>query len=102
LTQQHLAIQIEQIALFLLSDNTILTFFEHPPSSASVSAPILTRLKSPSTILRHSADAGMVMQAVLDTVIDLAIPCVQAYEAVIAELEVEVLRAPNVGHSKQL
>jgi len=44
----------------------------------------------------------MVMQAVLDTVIDLAIPCVQAYEGVIAELEVEVLRAPNVGHSKQL
>jgi hypothetical protein len=102
LTQQHLAIQIEQIALFLLSDNTILTFFEHPTSSASVSAPILTRLESPSTILRHSADAGMVMQAVLDTVIDLAIPCVQAYEGVIAELEVEVLRAPNVGHSKQL
>jgi len=102
LTQQQLAIQIEQIALFLLSDNTILTFFEHPTSSASVSAPILTRLESPSTIIRHSADAGMVMQAVLDTVIDLAIPCVQAYEGVIAELEVEVLRAPNVGHSKQL
>lgn len=102
LTPFNLTISIEQIALFLHSDATLLSFFETPASSAAVCAPILTRLQSPTTILRRSGDAGMVLQAVVDTVIDIAMPCVRAYEEAIAGLEVEVLSEARVESSRAL
>lgn len=60
------------------------------------------RLQSSETIVRRSCDAGMVLQGIVDTIIDLAMPCVSAYERSIADLEVEVLTEPSVGHSKAL
>lgn len=100
LTRAHLGIAVEQVALFLLSDNTIISFFER--SAPYVEEPLLLRLQSTETIVRRSCDAGMVLQGIIDTIIDLAMPCVGAYERSIADLEVEVLTEPNVGHSKAL
>jgi len=102
LQRSGLTVSVEQVALFLLADNTIITFFESAAASAAVTQPLLDRLQSPRTIMRASSDAGLLLQGVLDTVVDLAIPIVNAYEKAIVELEVEVLREPNVAVSKML
>ena len=54
------------------------------------------------TILRRSADGSMICQAIIDAIIDLAIPVVAAYEDAMGELELDVLRDPDIGHSQQL
>ncbi|TKA70101.1 hypothetical protein B0A49_06359 [Cryomyces minteri] len=44
----------------------------------------------------------MLLQAIIDAIIDLALPVAQAYEDVIGELELDVLTDPNLEHSKSL
>ncbi|KAF2279979.1 phospholipid-translocating P-type ATPase [Westerdykella ornata] len=82
LTNKNRAVSVEQVSIFICSDNTVISFFEH--SAADIEVPILTRLKSENTILRQSCDASMLVQAIIDAVIDLAIPVVAAYEDVMA------------------
>ncbi|KAK7519362.1 uncharacterized protein IWZ02DRAFT_433898 [Phyllosticta citriasiana] len=100
LSRKDLAVSVEQVSMFLTSDNTVICFFEH--SAEDVEKPILTRLETPDTILRRSADASMMVQALIDAIIDLAIPVTAAYEDVISDLELDVLTEPSVGHSKAL
>ena len=100
LAKKKLAVSVEQVSMFLLSDNTAISFFEH--SAAEVETPILTRLNSEDTIIRRSCDASMIIQAIIDAIIDLAIPVVAAYEDSMGELELDVLRDPDITHSQQL
>lgn len=100
LSDKHLAVSVEQVSIFLTSDNTCICFFEH--SAEDVEKPIITRLEAPDTILRRSADASMMVQALIDTIIDLAIPVTAAYEDTISDLELDVLTEPSIGHSKAL
>lgn len=100
LTKKNLAVSVEQVSIFLTSDNTVISFFEH--SADDIEQPILTRLASKETILRGSCDASMLVQAVIDAIIDLAIPVIAAYEDVISELELDVLTDPSLEHSKSL
>jgi Mg2+ and Co2+ transporter CorA len=44
----------------------------------------------------------MVGQAIIDAVIDLAIPVTACYGDVIGDLELDVLNEPNIGHTKSL
>ncbi|KAJ5764346.1 hypothetical protein N7533_003027 [Penicillium manginii] len=80
--------------------NTVTSFFE--TSADDIEAPIVRRLSSPETILRQSCDASMLLQAILDAVIDLAIPVTMAYQDAIGDLELEVLTDPNIDQSKSL
>ncbi|KAF2087981.1 hypothetical protein K490DRAFT_4064, partial [Saccharata proteae CBS 121410] len=100
LADKDLAVSVEQVSIFLTSDNTVLSFFEH--SAEDIEKPIVTRLESPDTILRRSCDASMMVQAIIDAIIDLAIPVTAAYEDVISDLELDVLTSPSIGHSKAL
>jgi len=100
LNPKGLAISVEQVSIFLQSDNTVVSFFEH--SADVIEEPILTRLRSSETILRTSGDASMIMHAIIDGIVDLAIPCTAAYEHSIAELELDVLIDPSIRHSKAL
>ncbi|KAK7530853.1 uncharacterized protein J3D65DRAFT_139247 [Phyllosticta citribraziliensis] len=100
LSRKDLAVSVEQVSMFLTSENTVICFFEH--SAEDVEKPILTRLETPDTILRRSADSSMMVQALIDAIIDLAIPVTAAYEDVISDLELDVLTEPSVGHSKAL
>ena len=77
LYKENLVVSVEQVAIFLMSDNTVISFFEH--SGADIEEPILERLKSPATMLRRSADASLVLQALIDAIVDLAIPVKEAY-----------------------
>jgi len=100
LAKRNLAAVAEQVSIFITSDNTVIAFFEN--SADDVEVPILTRLNSPSTILRQSCDASMVAQAIIDVIIDMAIPVQVAYADVIGDIELDVLTRPNIQQSKDL
>jgi Mg2+ and Co2+ transporter CorA len=100
LASRKLVVAAEQVSIFLTSDNTIIAFFEN--SADDVEVPILTRLNSPSTILRQSCDASMVGQAIIDVIIDMAIPVQVAYSDVIGDIEMDVLTRPDIQQSKAL
>jgi Mg2+ and Co2+ transporter CorA len=100
LANKRLAVSVEQVSIFLTSDNTVVSFFEQ--SADDIESPIIDRLSSPETTLRRSGDAGMVVQAIIDAIIDLAIPVTNAYRDAIDELELNVLTEPSIENTKPL
>ncbi|KAF4633838.1 hypothetical protein G7Y89_g4278 [Cudoniella acicularis] len=84
----------------ICEDNTVIPFFES--SADDIELPILHRLSTPDTLLRRSCDASMLLQAIIDAIIDLAIPVTTAYQDVIGELELDVLTSPDIKQSKIL
>lgn len=100
LSSKGLGVSIEQVSLFLNGDNTVTSFFES--SADDVENPILKRLSNRETILRSSEDASMLTQAIIDAIIDLAIPVTYAYQDAIAELELNVLTDPDIGQAQLL
>lgn len=100
LAPHQLGVIAEQVSIFITNDNTIISFFEL--SADVVEKPILTRLHTKDTILRQSCDASMVGQAIIDAVIDLAMPVASVYADVIGDLELDVLTRPDVTHTKKL
>ncbi|KAI0455269.1 hypothetical protein F5B21DRAFT_210980 [Xylaria acuta] len=100
LAARGLAVSAEQVAMFITSDNTVIAFFEQ--SADNVEEPILARLSSPTTILRRSCDASMVAQAIIDAIIDMAIPVTACYADIVGDLELDVLTHPEVKHTKSL
>jgi len=100
LAAKGLCVTLEQVSCFLHADNTVTSFFE--TSADDIEAPIVRRLSSPETILRQSCDASMLLQAIIDAVIDLAIPVTMAYQDAIGDLELEVLTDPDIDQSKSL
>jgi Mg2+ and Co2+ transporter CorA len=100
LTPKHLTVSVEQVSIFLLADNSVISFFEH--SADEVEDMILKRLKTEDTILRRSQDSSMIVQAIIDAIIDLAMPVIAAYEDAMGELELDVLDDPEIGHSQLL
>ncbi|KAI0512724.1 hypothetical protein F5B22DRAFT_637541 [Xylaria bambusicola] len=100
LANKGLAVSAEQVAMFITSDNTVIAFFEQ--SADNVEEPILARLQSPTTILRKSCDASMVAQAIIDAIIDMAIPVTACYADIVGDLELDVLTHPSVKHTKSL
>lgn len=77
-----------------------MSFFEH--SAEDVESPIINRLISPETLLRRTSDAGMIVQAIIDAIIDLAIPVSAAYKDAIDELELNVLTEPTIESASAL
>jgi Mg2+ and Co2+ transporter CorA len=100
LTKKNLTVKVEQVSMFLTDDNTVICFFEN--SADDIELPILKRLDSTDTILRRTCDASFLVQAIMDAIIDLAVPIVTAYEEAIDDLEIEVLEDPDLRHSKML
>ncbi|MGI4848881.1 MAG: CorA family divalent cation transporter [Janthinobacterium lividum] len=100
LAHRKYGISVEQVSMFLTSDNTVITFFEH--SGGDVLKPILTRLNSPQTIIRSSNDPSMLVQAVIDVVVDMSVPINKAVDEMFGELESAVLSNPTITQSKQL
>jgi Mg2+ and Co2+ transporter CorA len=100
LSAKHLTVSVEQVSIFLLADNSVISFFEH--SADEVEDMILKRLNTPDTILRRSQDSSMIVQAIIDAIIDLAMPVIAAYEDAMGELELDVLDDPEIGHSQLL
>lgn len=100
LVSRDLAVICEQVAMFVTQDNTIISFFES--SAQDVEAPIIRRLQTKDTIIRQSCDASMVGQAIIDAIIDLAMPVTTCYTEIIGDLELDVLTKPTIKHTKSL
>jgi len=100
LKSRRMAVIAEQVSVFITNDNTIISFFEL--SAEDIERPIMARLLSSDTILRQSCDASMLAQALLDAIIDLAIPVTACYGDVIGDLELDVLTRPSIKHTKKL
>lgn len=90
----------EQVSAFLTEDGTVITIFEY--SGKDVFTPILARLQSPQTVVRSSNDPSMLLQAVVDTTVDLSLPIGHAVAEIFEELERAVLYNPRIPQSKQL
>lgn len=90
----------EHVAVFLTSDNTLITLFES--SGEKVLDLILHHLTSSRTILRSSNDPSMLLHAIIDAVVDLAVPIERAIHEAFADLEAAVLDAPSISQSKEL
>ncbi|WIA34654.1 hypothetical protein OEZ86_012969 [Tetradesmus obliquus] len=93
---------VEQASIFLFRDGTLLTMFSH--EGEGLAAPILDKLKGFKTLLTDSQDASFLFNAVLDAVVDHAMPVVQVYASRIAQLETQVLldKRPPARLTKEL
>ncbi|KAK5994595.1 Cobalt/magnesium transport CorA-like protein [Cladobotryum mycophilum] len=100
LAPYNLAISAEQVSIFLTSDNTVISFFEI--SAGDVERPIVTRISNPGTSLRESCDASLLVQAIIDAIIDLAIPLTAVYNDILGDLELDVLTSPSIKQCKDL
>lgn len=100
LAPYKMAVSAEQVSIFLTSDNTVISFFEI--SASDVERPIVTRLDTPGTILRESYDGSLLVQAIMDAIIDLAIPLTAVYTDIIGDLELDALTAPDIKQSRSL
>ncbi|KAG5978953.1 hypothetical protein E4U55_005722 [Claviceps digitariae] len=100
LAQYDMAVSAEQVCIFLTNDNTVISFFEI--SAADVERPIVTRLSTPGTILRESCDASLLVQAIIDAIIDLALPLTAVYTDLLGDLELDVLTAPSMKQCRKL
>ena len=81
-----------------MADNCVISFFEH--SAEDVERPILKRLNSPETILRRSNDASLLTQAIIDAIVDLALPVKDAYNKARKELQIDAMTKPNIQTSR--
>lgn len=84
----------------MLADNTVISFFEQ--SAEDVERPIRDRLQSTETILRRSCDASLLLEAIVDAIVDLAVPVKDAYNKARKELQVDALINPNIKTSRSL
>ncbi|CAG8660557.1 14081_t:CDS:2, partial [Acaulospora colombiana] len=71
-------------------------------SGTPVYNPILARIEHSKTILRTSQDASLLMEAVIDAIVDLALPIIDSYQQQIAELEGELLIQPKMDYMREL
>ena len=100
LASEDLVVSVEQVAIFLLADNTVISFFEH--SAEDIEGPILERLQSTETMLRRSCDASLLLQAIIDAIVDLAIPVRDAYNKARKELQIDAMTHPDIKTSRSL
>ncbi|CCC11435.1 unnamed protein product [Sordaria macrospora k-hell] len=81
------------------SEDSDSDFFES--SAVDVETPIIRR-QTRDTIVRQSCDASMVGQAIINAIIDLAMPVITCYTEVIGDLELDMLTKLNIKHTKSL
>ncbi|BFZ61677.1 hypothetical protein YB2330_002750 [Saitoella coloradoensis] len=100
LKSRGMAVAVEQVSIFLMDDNTVISVFEH--SAPIVAEPIVKRLLTRNTLLRSSQDASLLVQSILDGIVDLAFPIISTYQEHLSELEIDVLTTPEMAHTRQL
>ncbi|KJZ71326.1 hypothetical protein HIM_09262 [Hirsutella minnesotensis 3608] len=100
LAPYKMGVSAEQVSIMLTNDNTVISFFE--ASAEDIERPIVTRLSTPGTILRESCDASLLVQAIIDAIIDLALPLTAIYTDLLGDIELDVLTNPSIKQSRLL
>ncbi|KAK4054618.1 hypothetical protein OIO90_003430 [Microbotryomycetes sp. JL221] len=94
-------IHVEQLAVFLLRSNTIISFSQDPGPHPQVSA-IFDRIASNEELIRESEDASMILEALLDTVGDQLLELVDEFRSELTSLEAHVLSRPTMSDVRHL
>lgn len=81
-------------------ENTVILFCQH--TSRPLAAPIVARLRNPSTILRSSSDPSFLLYAILDCIVDHSVLLVRSYQGRMAELEAAVFKHALSLYTKDL
>ena len=81
-------VEVQQVSMFLLKGNTLLTFFL--TSSRSYTEPLLEQLRGDRTLLRNSADASFLMYRVMDTIVDHMQLISNEYDRILDSYEAKV------------
>ncbi|KAF9927462.1 hypothetical protein BGZ67_007509 [Mortierella alpina] len=97
---EKLQVQMEQVAIFLLQDGTVITLFQ--VSGQSVADPIIERLAHDYSLTRKHSDASFLLQSIIDGIVDHAIPITDAFRHEINDLETHVLAMPRMAFTRDL
>lgn len=102
LTPKSLVVGVEQLSMYLTSDDTVVTFFEN--YSPEIEKAILSRLSTEYTILRSSCEPSILFHSIVDACVDLLYPVISAYMRVLNEKELDILTSylPDVQHTQEL
>ncbi|KAF2773130.1 hypothetical protein EJ03DRAFT_265675 [Teratosphaeria nubilosa] len=100
LSKEEMAVSVEQVSIFLLADNTVISFFEQ--SASEIENPIMDRLASEETMLRRSCDASLLLQAIIDAIVDLSVPVRDAFNLQRKVLQVDAMTNPDIRTSRAL
>lgn len=100
LERYHEIVAVEQVSIFLIEDHTVISFFEN--SAGDVEGPLLSRITSPSTLLREYPEPSLLLQGILDGIVDIVLNIISEYQKYISELQLEVLTSPSVAHTRDL
>ncbi|KAG0231660.1 hypothetical protein BGW41_002125 [Actinomortierella wolfii] len=95
-----LKVLMEQVSMFLLPDGILLTFFQ--VSGDTMISPLMTRLGDKTSLVRMHSDTSFLLQAVLDGVVDHAIPIITAFRQEINDQEEHVLAMPAMKYTRGL
>jgi Mg2+ and Co2+ transporter CorA len=93
-------VKIQPLCIFLLRDGTVISLSRG--RSLAFTTPIRDRLRHAETGLRESADAAMLVQALLDLLVDRVFEVIDAYHTRILALEHAVLLRPRMKHVSAL
>merc|ERR1712093_215369 len=96
----RVAVERQQLSMFLTKDGTLISIFSRDGSEVTPS--IVARLRSRDTLLRTSEDASMLMQALIDVVVDKQLEITEAFRRKLDMLEGTALVAPQVATVRHL
>ncbi|GJJ70574.1 magnesium transporter [Entomortierella parvispora] len=96
----RLHVHMEQVTIFLLSDNTLITLFQ--VSGETVVNPIVERLSHDYSLVRKHNDSSFLLQSVIDGIVDHAIPITDAFRHEINDLEDRVMTMPKMPFTADL
>lgn len=88
------------LSIFMLRDGTLITMSASP--CAGVLDPIYLRLDQEDGLLRRTCDASMLLEALLDVVVDIAIETCKTFETEILKIEAGCLVNPEMETVRHL
>eukprot|EP00834_Sanchytrium_tribonematis_P000177 NODE_4_length_77007_cov_1.156642.p17 type:complete len:437 gc:universal NODE_4_length_77007_cov_1.156642:5720-7030(+) len=91
---------VQQLSLFLLPNNVVISFMTG--KSLLFFQDIHNRLHAKNTLLRQSADSSLLVHAIIDCIVDHALPIIKHYGRQISFLESSVFKKPQVIFTKAL
>ncbi|KAF9970944.1 hypothetical protein BGZ73_006184 [Actinomortierella ambigua] len=98
----NLKVLVEQVSMFLLPNGTLLTLFQ--VGGQTMILPLLDRLcqEGEASMARRHSDSSFLFQAVLDGLVDHAMPIVDAFRHEINDQEERVLAMPAMKYMRGL
>uniref|UniRef100_A0A7S3QLE5 Magnesium transporter n=2 Tax=Dunaliella tertiolecta TaxID=3047 RepID=A0A7S3QLE5_DUNTE len=100
-TPRAVEVAAEQVAIFLLEGNTIISMFQN--DGGPVTRPLWAQLREARTLARDAEDASYLLNLLLDAIVDSAFPVVEAFAELIGAYESCVLeRQPRPSNTRDL